>query len=144
MRSVKDTLPLETHPRTESPQRFTLQEANRTLPLVTRIVRDLQGVYLQARDRHRQLVNAMGTAARWDAEAKLEQTLARLEALEEELRQIGCRVDDYEAGRVVFPGVHEQQPVLLNWSVGEPSIYYFHAPQAGYPGRRPVSVLAEG
>jgi hypothetical protein len=48
-------------------------------------------------------------------------------------------------GLVDFPAEIEDAPVLLCWRSDEPSVRFFHAPDAGYAGRRPIPArLLEG
>lgn len=123
---------------------FTLTEANATLPLVSRIVRDVTATYqdlLKAQDR----VSALRGEGRTEA-AELEQDTAaplieRLQRLVDELAEVGAQLKDWEKGLVDFPAIHEGREVLLCWLAGEDSIEYWHELADGFAGRQSINVL---
>lgn len=112
---------------------FTPQEANRTLPLVKRIVRDI-------RETGRQL---QGAAEELDGSAaedpEIRKQMKELEELFEELEQIGCSYKDpnFTVGLVDFPSVIDGQEVMLCWRSDEESVAFYHGPE-GYRGRKPI------
>lgn len=53
----------------------------------------------------------------------------------------GVQVKDVDRGLVDFPSRHGDEDVLLCWHVGEPEIGWFHGPEDGFAGRRPLSEL---
>jgi hypothetical protein len=57
-----------------------------------------------------------------------------------ELTEIGCSYKDwgFEMGLVDFPGFIDGQPVCLCWRSDEPTVEWYHAPEAGYAGRQPI------
>lgn len=119
---------------------FTLQQANKSLPLVSRIVRDIVQAHGTATRLQEQI---QGGNARRGEEAELEATLERLQELVEELSEVGCELKDYEMGLVDFIGRHEGREVCLCWKLDEGKIGYWHELNAGYAGRKPVSQLRE-
>jgi hypothetical protein len=50
----------------------------------------------------------------------------------------GVRVRDPRAGLLDFPALRDGRPVLLCWWIGEPSVSFWHEPEAGVGERRPV------
>ncbi|MGE0712415.1 MAG: DUF2203 domain-containing protein [Planctomycetota bacterium] len=112
---------------------FTPLEATRTLPLVRRIVHDV----LQ---RGQELTKAGPSPARQ------QELVTELDELFAELEQIGCtfRCPNFEVGLVDFPGVIEGQLVHLCWRDDEVDLRYYHAPEAGFAGRKliPAELLA--
>jgi hypothetical protein len=122
---------------------FTVEQANRTLPLVSRIVQDIVRLYPRWVDK----VNEYETvAAHLDAErpdpraAQLERdvhTLAtEVEGCRRELAELGIVLKDPEIGLVDFPGEIGGRRVWLCWRLGEPSVEHWHELTAGYAGRR--------
>ena len=113
---------------------FTPLEANRTLPLVKRIVADIQA----SGRRLRQLAEELGSAAADDAEIK--KLIASLNEFFEELEGIGCSYRDpnFSLGLVDFPGVINGEEVLLCWRSDEPAITHYHGPTEGYQGRKRI------
>ncbi len=62
----------------------------------------------------------------------------RLRATLDELERSGVRVSDLRRGLVDFPARRAGREVLLCWRVGEARLAFWHEPDAGYAGRRPV------
>lgn len=113
---------------------FTPLEANRTLPLVKRIVADIQA----SGRRLRQLAGELGPAAADDAEIR--KLIASLNEFFEELEGIGCSYKDpnFNLGLVDFPAVIDGEEVLLCWRSDEPAVTHYHGPMEGYQGRKRI------
>jgi hypothetical protein len=61
------------------------------------------------------------------------------EALSESLdRILGGDVKDLDLGLVDFPGRREGQEILICWRLGEKKIQFWHTPDEGFAGRRPI------
>ncbi|MEZ6184168.1 MAG: DUF2203 domain-containing protein [Planctomycetota bacterium] len=124
---------------------FTPQEANRTLPLVRKIVEDILDVGRELRalweqEREGELDLDSGERRR------AEEVVRELEGFFRELDQIGCsfRSPDFSLGLVDFPAVIEDQLVHLCWRSDEEELLYYHDPRAGFAGRKriPAELLA--
>jgi hypothetical protein len=115
---------------------FTPSEANRTLPLVRRIVADV----LARGSEARRLVEKADGADAETARARLRVLDLEIRGLLEELERIGCSYKDwgFETGLVDFPGEIDGRSVLLCWRSDEDSVRYYHAPEAGFAGRMPI------
>jgi hypothetical protein len=113
---------------------FTPLEATRTLPLVRRIVADIleRGREWRALSQKDDLAPA--------EEARADALSAELDELREELESLGCsfRSPDYAFGLVDFPGVIDGRQVCLCWRDDEPDLRWYHEPDAGFAGRRPI------
>ena len=112
---------------------FTPKEANQTLPLVKRIVKDIQDTGHQFREMAEQLGENAGN----DPEVK--KLMDELHDLFEELEQIGCSYKDwsFSKGLVDFPAVIDGEKVELCWRSDELEIAHYHGPE-GYAGRKPI------
>jgi hypothetical protein len=55
-----------------------------------------------------------------------------------ELREREIVLRDLDRGLVDFPALREGREVYLCWEEGEPAIGYWHEPDAGFAGRRPL------
>jgi hypothetical protein len=123
-------------------RRFTLAQANRALPLVQRVVRDI----VHTRDQATQLQTCLesGNAKEQKRiQEDLDVAIDKLHTYLDELTEIGCELKDFQAGLVDFIGRHQGRDVYLCWKLGEPTIGYFHELNAGFAGRIPVSTLDE-
>jgi len=131
-------------------QVFTVEQANRTLPLVRRIVEDVVAQYRRWQDRVREfeVVSMRSTADRQDSRAQeLErevQALAvEIAGFEAELAELGVELNkQYDLGLVDFPTVIGGRRAYLCWRLGEPSVQYWRDVGADYDGRRPIPPLA--
>lgn len=113
---------------------FTPKEATQTLPLVKRIVSDIQETGQSLTERIREL----GADASADPEVK--RLADELDDLLQELQDLGCTYKDpsFSKGLVDFPAMIDGEEVLLCWRSDEPAIAYYHSLEAGYPGRKPI------
>jgi hypothetical protein len=67
--------------------------------------------------------------------------LDALDTLRREVESItgrGIVLRDPETGLVDFPAVVEGQDVFLCWRLGEDRVAYWHGPEGGFAGRRPL------
>jgi hypothetical protein len=120
---------------------FTVEQANRALALVQRIVGSIV-------EKHRQLVElqikceSLIEAGRHSAAEDAEQTeselVDQLNELLGELRAVGCELKDFSTGLVDFHGRRNGQHVLLCWRPGEDRVSFWHDLTAGFAGRRPI------
>ena len=124
-------------------RRFTLAQANKSLPLVRRIVADIVQTHQRATTLQAKLELPAPTKERAAAEDQLESALERLQDLVDELSEVGCELKDYQMGLVDFIGRHQGRDVYLCWKLGEGAIGYWHEVQTGFAGRQPVSTLKE-
>ena len=132
---------------------FTLEDAERTLPLVRGIVADLVREYPEWRaDVSR--YEALALAARADSGETEEMRsalddvnarAARIDGYLKELESIGCMFKGFEAGLVDFLSLRNDEPILLCWRLGEERITHWHPVDGGFEGRRPVddAILSE-
>ena len=112
---------------------FTPTEANRTLPLVKRIVDDIV-------ERGRELRSLAPRQAEEDVRVRVSALEGEIGALAEGLERIGCSYKDwdFEAGLVDFPSEIDGERVLLCWRSDEDSVAWYHAPEGGFSGRTPI------
>lgn len=113
---------------------FTPEEAKKTLPLVKRIVRDVinTGEAMRAISSNEQGGSAENPGVLSLAE-KMSQFMAEFE-------EIGCYYKDwnFSVGLVDFPSIIEGKEVMLCWRSDEEEIRFYHEPNAGYAGRKPI------
>lgn len=133
---------------------FTPDEANRMLPLVSRIVDDIVATYsqvqraLQAYDAEKTRSEAAGSddpegAARLGRlDREVARYLERFQRLIEEIEALGGTVKDYERGCVDFYGEVSGEIVYLCWLRGEDAIGHWHRLEEGFDNRRPIEVAS--
>ena len=123
-------------------RRFTLEQANRSLPLVKRIAADIVKTHEQAEAAQKKVERSSGKE-QTAAQAELDARVDRLQDLMEELSDVGCELKDFRTGLVDFVGRHQGRDVCLCWKLGEDRIAFWHETSAGYAGRQPISKLQE-
>lgn len=120
---------------------FTLDEANRTLPLVTRIIGDIVRVNGEMMQIYRQAEKLRAEGRSVKAEElsdSLQDRAEQVESLAEELDAVGCVCKDPQVGLVDFPARVEGRIVLLCWRLGEEQVRFWHELEAGFAGRKSV------
>jgi hypothetical protein len=130
---------------------FTVEQANKMLPLVRRIVRDIV-------DTHRTWSSAVKTyenAATWtraDSQAtqlaplekEVHRLAAEIEGYLSELRELGVDFKGFDQGLVDFPGERDGRVICLCWKLDEDEIGFWHEVTDGYAGRQPLEASIKG
>ncbi|MEX2671946.1 MAG: DUF2203 domain-containing protein [Phycisphaeraceae bacterium] len=120
---------------------FTLEEANKALPYVSRIAEDIRGAYRHALTLQEQLETASPEEDVSAAQREYERAIAELNRFVDELHQVGVELKDYDQCLLDFPAVHEGREVYLCWKRGENEVHAWHEIDAGFTGRQDVSLL---
>jgi len=124
-------------------RKFSLEQANRSLPYVKRIVADIVRTHALASSYRESLEQLAGAKEAAALQKQLDYSIDRLEDLVDELSDVGVELKDYETGLIDFVGRHEGRDVYLCWKLGEDKITHWHEINAGFAGRKPVSLLRE-
>lgn len=129
---------------------FTVEEANRMLPLVSSIVKDIVTLSTDLLERRRRLhelaqradgmPGSSESATAHDEELRLmEQQLVedteQLTSYTDELTQLGVEMKNAVEGVVDFPTLMDDRVVYLCWKHGETAISHWHELDAGFAGR---------
>jgi hypothetical protein len=128
------------------PKYFTVPEADRTLPLVRRIVSDITSLYPEWRELVYRYELAAGAAKpEWGESpeqlalrTRIEDIARRITAYLAELEAVGCVFKGFQEGLVDFYGKLDGRDVFWCWKQGEERIDHWHEIEAGFGGRQPV------
>jgi hypothetical protein len=141
MQQTKTTTPA-TAPITR--RTFCVEEANRALPFVNRVVSDIV-------DLHEQIVLCRRTMERIEMglhggeqslyEAEYRRNMGRLRELVRELDLVGVDLLDFERGLISFPTLHNGREAALSWHLGEEEVMFWHEPEAGMEARESIATL---
>lgn len=114
-------------------RRFTPSQANRSLPLVKRIVADIL-------EKGRELKTLTPRSRQRDSGQRIRELERELRDLMRELDAIGCSYKDwgFEIGLVDFPARIDGRDVLLCWRSDEPAVTHYHGHKDGFADRRPI------
>jgi len=121
-------------------KRYTVAEANRTLPYVRSIVDEVQGRYriVQESGRRHNALEAKEERKRASLKEEIREAADRIRACLDELQALGLEIKDYEQGLVDYPAELDGRPILLCWRQGEEKVGFWHEADAGVKGRNPV------
>lgn len=113
---------------------FSPKEAQRTLPLVRQIVRDILNNVFQIK------TIADSSGGNYEENDKIQQLASQVDFFIEELNEIGCSYKDwnFQIGLVDFPSIIDGEDVLLCWRSDEDSIFFYHSIEEGFAGRKPI------
>lgn len=128
-----------------TPRRFTVEQANRMLPLVGRIVRDIV-------ETHRAWERSVHEFELAAAESRADRPSPRAEELQREtqrlateiqsfigeLRDLDVEFKGFELGLVDFPSELDGRVIYLCWKLGEESVGWWHEVEGGFAGRQPL------
>jgi hypothetical protein len=124
----------------EHQRHYSLEEASALLPRVAELIAKMRS----ARDRlgdeeARAALEAVGQSNGGGQPGKtVSEGFLELRESMLELRERGIVLRDLDRGLVDFPSVRDGREVYLCWEEGEPEIAFWHEPDAGFGGRRPL------
>ncbi|MDB4914167.1 MAG: hypothetical protein JWM95_1811 [Gemmatimonadetes bacterium] len=132
-------------------QLFTVDQANRTLPLVRRIVEDIVSEHRRWQEALVEL-DMLAPAANSGLPnpriAAIERRILfiarEIEAFRRELEGLGIQLKDGKRGLIDFPSELDGRPMLLCWELGEAAVGFWHDEESGYAGRQPLSPTLVG
>jgi hypothetical protein len=125
---------------------FTVDSANRLLPLVTRIAVDLVSLS-EGLDRDAAQIRGIEMLPRKSDIRTFTEELdsvkeafrlenERLDVVRNELASLGVHIDSIADGYFDFPAMRDGHPIRLCWKLGEPEILYWHHVGETYRQRR--------
>jgi hypothetical protein len=123
---------------------FTLEQANRSLVLLQRIVGEVVREYAELIELEERIESAEQTHQPHQLEQarqKLVTTVDNLQTCLEELDQIGVELRDFARGIVDFPCMYEGRLISLSWLYGEEEVSHWHERHASFACRQPVELL---
>lgn len=128
---------------------YTVEAANRTLPLVSAIVRDIVELYNDVHERRERLVrvrqrrgkvrnddNSPYSEELDQIERELDKDIDRLRAYTDELHKLDVELKDPVSGLVDFYSQMDGRDVYLCWKLGEDEVAHWHELDAGFAGRQ--------
>ncbi|MEO7457087.1 MAG: DUF2203 domain-containing protein [Gemmatimonadaceae bacterium] len=132
-------------------QLFTVDHANRTLPLVRKIVEDIVREHRRWQEAIVEL-DLLSSVAHADLpdprvaelEKKIQRIAREIDAFQAELESIGIQLKDRRIGLIDFPSELDGRRMLLCWQLGEPSVQFWHEVDSGFAGRQPLSPTLVG
>ena len=132
---------------------FSIEEANRALPLVKAIVEDivrqsrlvdsLQQRISRVPREHRRSGDDLYSEELAQTQNEFEVEGERLQSYVDELKSLGVELKSDEIGLCDFRSLMNGREVYLCWRLGEPAVTFWHELDAGFAGRQRIKMHAE-
>jgi hypothetical protein len=120
------------------PEHWTVERANAALPRVGAAVARIRELVAEARREREETAGLREGNGHPATPRGTEELRGAVEALTAE----GIVLRDVDAGLVDFPArLEDGRRYLLCWVLGEPAVEWWHWPDTGFAGRRPLSDL---
>lgn len=113
---------------------FTPEEAEKTLPLVRKIVKDIINTAREMR------LLAEEIEGKVEENPVIQKMADNINEFMRELEEIGCVYKDwnFSDGLVDFPAIIEGREVFLCWKGDEENISFYHEMDKGFTDRKPI------
>jgi hypothetical protein len=130
----------------KKPRYFSVEQANKTLPLVRVIVEDIvrqsrlvntlqQRLTRVLRERRRPSEDLYSEEMK-QSQSELEIEEEKLQGYVDELTRLGVELKSDEIGLCDFRSLRDGREVYLCWKLGEAEVQFWHELDAGVAGRR--------
>ncbi len=119
---------------------FDKREADSLLPRLVELILGLQeaaGSEAAAEGRER-LAHAGRSNGSPEAAVSVFEAAAEMQAVFDEIAEMGVILRDLATGLCDFPAVREGRPVYLCWRLGEDEVGWWHPRETGVAGRQPL------
>ena len=123
---------------------FPLEEANRSLVLVRRVVDDLVSEHGRLLELQEIIENARGpddAPCRRETHDQMLQSVDKLQVYLEELDCIGVELRDWSLGVVDFPSMAGEREICLCWQRDQEAVIFWHEMDAGCQVRQSIESL---
>jgi len=121
---------------------YTPEEANKTLPLIKRLLKDLRAkrdaIFTQQNRIDVERVTGASPVIMHRQLKELHQLGATFHEKMEELHALGVELKDLDTGLVDFYTMKDGQLVYLCWKEGERTISHWHPLEGGFASRQPL------
>jgi hypothetical protein len=143
--AMPSTNPVEANRKT-----FTLEQANKMLPLVRAIVTDIvkqNQIVVELKTRLTGLKGDRRKSTDDVYSEELAHSRSILDSEEDTLRnyldelvKLGVEPKGLDDGLCDFPSIKNGQPIYLCWRLGEPEVAHWHELDSGFKGRQPIEL----
>ncbi len=123
---------------------FTVEQANSSLVLVSKVVKDVLALYCRAKileEHYSVLDREKERSQREDLKSKYHDIFQNLKYFENELEEVGCKLRDWQTGAIEWPAECKGRKIVLCWRMGEKSVEYWHEAYEGFAARKKLESL---
>ena len=135
------------NPVEAKPKFFSVEEANKAMPLVKAIVGDIVRQFQVVNELKHRLSSVQGERRRpandpyaeetAQSQAELDGEESKLATYIDELTRLGVELKGPD-GLCDFPSLRDGREVYLCWRLGETQVTHWHEKTAGFAGRQPL------
>lgn len=133
---------------------FSVEEANKALPLVKAIVGDIVKQFQAVNELGQRLAAVSGDKRRRKSDdvysdevahsrSELELEETKLVTFIDELTALGVELKGPDDGLCDFPSIRDGREVYLCWRLGEPEVLHWHELHTGVAGRKPLGAMVD-
>lgn len=119
-------------------KRFTVEEANGLLPILSRQLAALRDAHATMEALQERVTDSVPTNGGGRAHREFADASARAAVIVRKLDELGIVVRDPATGLIDFPSERDGHEVFLCWRLGEPSVAWWHPTDSGFAGRQPL------
>ena len=101
-------------------------------------IRDVRDSLVVEWERAQPVLKAAGTNGGGKEASGYVSDLTRLNVLLQDFNRRGVIIKDVDRGLVDFPHWRDEREVFLCWRLGEERVAFWHGPESGFGGRRPI------
>jgi hypothetical protein len=123
------------------PRHYTPELANRSLPLVSRIVGDIRSLTERIGAVLADYPDDVTGLLLEERDDRLQPLRDQWMELHAELDQLGVELKDPRTGLIDFRALRGGEEVYLCWRHGEPSVDHWHPLHTGFGGRQPIDTF---
>jgi hypothetical protein len=123
------------------PRHYTPELANRSLPLVSRIVGDIRSLTERIAIVLADYPDDVTGLKLEERDDRLQPLRDQWMALHAELDQLGVELKDPRTGLIDFRALRGDEEVYLCWRHGEPAVDHWHPLHTGFGGRQPIDTF---
>jgi hypothetical protein len=118
---------------------FTLNDAQAILPEIRARLERIVRIRASIRELAVELEETVrGNGETHGTQPRFVELVKKMEGLADEVQDRGVIVRDLDTGLIDFPSIRDGTEIFLCYRLGEESIEFWHGPEDGFPGRRPI------
>ncbi len=132
---------------------LSIEDANRMLPLLEKIVSDLMGAWSDIIQRRTELelidkgqskltVDA-ANERKQDLKIELNALIDRINGYIREVEELGCFIEEFKRGVVNFPSLYMGRKVFLCWKPTDESVQYWHELDESFNERSAIRKVSD-
>lgn len=121
-----------------SARRYTVAEANATLPTLAPLLESLREAQRVMAELHDEVMEAMKSNGGGESGRRFTEASQTAGTAAAEIEALEIIVRDPASGLVDFPSEREGEEIFLCWRLAEDAVAWWHPIDSGFAGRQPL------